>query len=153
MSAVREAGISRYSPADRENGLRDWPTIINDTANRVSAWREAAGFWAHSSADYAMRAAEKELQLAVEAWNGRGLSVRIENVNAVCGARVNGALAQVKEKPLAWSDPFIETKDEIVDAAKKAAAPLGVGLGFGLVVAGLLYFAVVTAPGRALWKS
>lgn len=145
--------ISRYSPADRENGLRDWPTIINDTAKRVEEWRAAAGFWAHSSADYAMRAAEKELRLAIEAWNGRGLSVRIEHVNEVCGARVNGALAQVSEKPLSWGDPLVKTRDDVVDAAKQVAAPLGVGVGFGLVVAGLLYFAVVTAPGRALWKS
>jgi len=153
VSGYGKAGISTYSTADRENGLRDWPTIINDTARRVEAWRKAAGFWAHSTADDSVRAAEKELQFAVEAWNGRGLSVRIEHVNAVCGARVNGALAQVKEKPLAWTDPLVQTKDDVVEGAKQLAAPLGVGVGFGLVVAGLLYFAVVTAPGRALWKS
>lgn len=146
-------GISKYAPADRENGLRDWPTIIEDTARRVTAWRKQAGFWAHSSVDSATRAAEKELQLAIEAWNGRGLSVRIQNVNAVVGARVNGALSQVAEKPLNWTDPVVESYEEIVDTAKQAAKPLAFGAGFGLVIAGLLYLAVVSSPGRALWKS
>lgn len=149
-------GISRYAPADRENGLRDWPTIIDDTAKRVTAWRKNAGFWAHSSVDSATRAAERELQLAIEAWNARGLGVRIENVNAVVGARVNGALSQVSEKPLNWTDPVVESYEEIVDGAKKAAEevgkPLAFGAGAALVVIGLIYLATLTAPVRA-WKS
>lgn len=145
---MSDVGISPRTEADAAAGLEDWPARINETARVVQRWASSQGTFGHESNDLIVRNAEKLLQNAIAAWEARGLTLKLEKVNAVVGAWVNGALAQVSAPPLKWTDPVKETVTEVKNSVEELAKPVGFGLGFGVVVVVALYLLTVLRP----WK-
>lgn len=138
--------LSKWNDEDRKRGVADWPTRIAEASKAVNAWLREGGPALYDALP--ARQAEKELRAAIEAWEGRGASVRWEYVNAVIAARVNGAFAQVNQPPLKWTDPIRETVEDVTTGVKEIAKPVGFGAGAALVLLGVVYLAFVVRP----WK-
>lgn len=141
-------GISARTMRDVEAGVEDWPPRIAAAFRTVDAWWRSAGVFGVEANDLAAYNAQRDLQAAIRAWESRGLTVPLEKVNDVVGARVNGALSQVNAPPLKWSDPARETVSDVVSGAKEVARPTAFGVGAALIVVGALYLAAVVRP----WK-
>lgn len=124
--------------------MRDWPAIIAETARMVDAWWRAQPFYVVSEdADRRVDIATDFLRRARAAYDNRGIGYPVEHTDAVVGAYVNGARAQVDGPALTWADPLKQTARDVAeplsDAAKTAGTWGAFGVGSALVLLGALY--------------